>query len=488
MANIFAWIHRDTGYRLIRKVYLELARKSGKTFLVALIMIIGLLICDDFSQLYSGAKTRDLAKIIYKEINDTLSVSPEIDKYFKRTKSYIVCLKTKSEFKTVSPDSNNTNGLRPAVFVLDEVAVLTDFSLYDALKYGQLSVKSPLAICISTAYTVEDNIFKKQCEDVKNILDGITDDEGTDEVFSMLFELDEEDLPEWDNFDKWIKASPVQWTFEEGRKTLIQEYYEAMRLGGSKVSEFQSKMLNMWVSDAGESSFVNYDDLIKCRVDNFNWNNREVYCGLDMSISTDNTAMVFVTESNGRYYTMSMTFIPEDKRLEKENLEKVPYGKFEKQGFCVSCKDRKTNGTIDYELVENYFYHTVKKYNFKVKAICTDNYHIQEMKQHFEDKGYNVIEIKQRATDLGSGTELLQNSIIERKFAYVFNPLLEINFKNAKANRDFANNLYIDKKKSNGRIDIVDSIINCFCMIANDKITKQNIYETSERSSGFLIF
>ena len=32
MANIFAWTHRDTGYRLTRKVYLELARKSRKNF------------------------------------------------------------------------------------------------------------------------------------------------------------------------------------------------------------------------------------------------------------------------------------------------------------------------------------------------------------------------------------------------------------------------------------------------------------------------
>ena len=483
--NIFCWVVVEDNSNLIREVYLEIARKNGKTFLVALIIIVSLIVCDNFSQLFSGGKTREIASLTFDAITEILMVSPKVDKYFKRTNKYIRCLKTNSKFATVSSEANNANGKRPQLFVLDEVATLTDFSLSQAMKYGQMSVNNPLAIYISTAYTIEGNIFKQQCELLKNILDGIVEGE---HIFGMLFELDEKDLGNWNNFDLWHKASPIQMSFSEGRKILMEEYEQAMIFGGSSVSEFQSKMLNMWVSDAGESSFINYDDLKKCRVDEFNWNNREVYCGLDMSISTDNTAMVFVTESNGRYYTMSMTFIPEDKRLEKENLEKVPYGKFEKQGFCISCKDRKTNGTIDYNLVEQYFYHTVKKYNFKVKAICTDNYHIQEMKQHFEDKGYNVIEIKQRATDLGSGTELLQNSIIERKFAYVFNPLLEINFKNAKANRDFANNLYIDKKKSNGRIDIVDSIINCFCMIANDKITKQNIYETSERSSGFLIF
>ena len=450
-------------------------------------MIIGLIISDDFSQLFSGGKTRDISKIIYKEINDTLSVSPEIDKYFKRTKAYIVCLKTKSEFKTVSSESNNANGLRPQIFVLDEVAVQTDFGLFDALRYGQLSVRSPLAISISTAYTVDDNIFKKQCDNMKNILDGVIDDEG--ESFGMLFELDEEDFKNWTNVDNWIKASPVQMSFEEGRKTLMSECKEAIALGGSKISEFQSKMLNMWVNDSGVSSFVSYEDLKACRISNYNWSNREVYAGIDLSISTDNSSVAFVTydEQLKKYVTMAMTFIPEDRRIEKENLEKVPYGRYEQQGYCISCKGRSVNKTIDYSLIVQYIVDTVAKYNLKVKAIVTDPYHAEETMQRLEDKGFNIIQQLQKSTQLGKGTEKLQNAILDHEFAYEFNPLMEINFRNAKSDRDYQKNLFIDKKKSSGRIDIIDAIINCFCMIANDELTKTNIYETDKRD-GFLIF
>ena len=281
--NIFCWLENGTDYRLIRKVYLELARKSGKTFLVALIMIIGMIISDDFSQLFSGGKTRDIAGLIFDQMAEILISSPKIDKLFKRTKTYFECLKTHCTFRTISSEANNANGKRPQIYVLDEVATLTDFSLWDAMKYGQMSVRSPLAISISTAYTVPNNIFKQQCENLKNMLDGIVEDDG--ESFGMLFELDNEDLNNWSNVDNWYKASPMQMPFPEGRKTLMAEYKEAVALGGSKIGEFQSKMLNMWVDDTGVTNFVSYDQLKLCKMnETYNWKNREVYIGTDLSM------------------------------------------------------------------------------------------------------------------------------------------------------------------------------------------------------------
>ena len=81
-----------------------------------------------------------------------------------------------------------------------------------------------------------------------------------------MFELDEEDLNQWDNPDLWEKASPIQMGFPEGRKTLMEECQKAKDLGGSKVSEFQSKMLNMWVDDGGASSYISLEDLRKCKL------------------------------------------------------------------------------------------------------------------------------------------------------------------------------------------------------------------------------
>ena len=44
----------------------------------------------------------------------------------------------------------------------------------------------------------------------------------------------------------------------------------------------------------------------------------------------------------------------------------------------------------------------------------------------------------------------------------------------------------IGSKKSNGKIDIIDAIINCFCSIEADSVETTSVYE-SERD-GFLFF
>ncbi len=443
-------------------------------------MIIGLIISDKFSQLYSGAKTRQLAGLIFKEMNDTLTVSPKIDKYFKRTKTYIKCLKTESIFSVVSSEANNSNGTRPQMFLLDEVAVQTDFSLWDALKYGQLSVRNPLSISISTAYTVEGNIFKQQCQYLKDVLEGTKENE---HVFGLLFELDEEDLNDWDNPELWEKCSPIQMGFPEGRKTLIEECQKAKDLGGSKISEFQSKMLNMWVDDAGASSFVTLDELRKCKMkEDYNWYNREVYVGLDLSLTTDNTAVCFVTYDTTlrKYICKTMCFLPEGMREEKERLEKVPYERYAKQGYCICCDDSSNNKIISYTMVEDYIVEEVQKYNFKVRGIVSDKFNAMATLQNLERRGFEIVIQEQSSTKICGGVKRLHEVILEEKFVYEFNPLLELNMYNAMKNYDRFNNMYIDKKKSTGRIDIIDAIINCMCRFVEDEIEERSVYETRD--------
>jgi phage terminase large subunit-like protein len=51
---------------------------------------------------------------------------------------------------------------------------------------------------------------------------------------------------------------------------------------------------------------------------------------------------------------------------------------------------------------------------------------------------------------------------------------------NAMMNYDRFNNMYIDKKKSTGRIDIVDAIINCMCRFVEDEVEVRSVYETRD--------
>lgn len=60
---------------------------------------------------------------------------------------------------------------------------------------------------------------------------------------------------------------------------------------------------------------------------------------------------------------------------------------------------------------------------------------------------------------------------MQRKFSYDGDKLYEINFQNARCTEDTNLNKYVNKKKSNGKVDMVVSTIIAIYLL------QQNIYE-----------
>ena len=109
--NALCWKHKDNmKKRRYEKSVLLIARKSGKSFLVALIFLILLLIEPELSELYSVAPDRELSSIVKKELENTINASPLIAKHFKITRSEIRCLLTKSKFVPLACSENRLDG------------------------------------------------------------------------------------------------------------------------------------------------------------------------------------------------------------------------------------------------------------------------------------------------------------------------------------------------------------------------------------------
>ena len=70
-------------------------------------------------------------------------------------------------------------------------------------------------------------------------------------------------------------------------------------------------------------------------------------------------------------------------------------------------------------------------------------------------------------------TKLLREKILKKEFKYEKNPLLEINFQNARCVYDTNKNLYVNKKKSTGKVDMVVSLINATYLLQQDVFLNQ---------------
>lgn len=111
IVNALCWKHKDNPEkRRFEKSVLLIARKSGKSFLVALIFIILLLIEPEFSEFYSVAPDKELSSIVKKEVEQAIAVSPLISKYFETTRSEIRCTLTKSKFIPLANSENRMDG------------------------------------------------------------------------------------------------------------------------------------------------------------------------------------------------------------------------------------------------------------------------------------------------------------------------------------------------------------------------------------------
>ena len=150
----------------------------------------------------------------------------------------------------------------------------------------------------------------------------------------------------------------------------------------------------------------------------------------------------------------------------KTVAEKVDYFNLSKSKNVIACGDR----VIDYGAVEDFILHLEENYGVKIQAIGYDRRNAMSTAQKLENAGYNLVEIRQHSSVLHSPTKLLKEKILKKEFQYTENKLLEINFQNSKCTYDTNKNLYVNKKKSRGKVDMVVGIINAMYLLEQDYI------------------
>ena len=104
-----------------------------------------------------------------------------------------------------------------------------------------------------------------------------------------------------------------------------------------------------------------------------------------------------------------------------------------------------------------------------VRAIGYDRYNALSSAQKWNEE-YNTVQIRQHSDTLHPPTKLLSEKIINHELEYEKNTLLEINFENARCTYDTNMNRYVNKKKSNGKVDMVVSLINAIYLLQQDVI------------------
>ena len=444
---------------------LEIARKNFKTFTIATIFVLLFLLEPKFSKFYSVAPDGALSREVKTAIEEILKSSPLIYNRkniprFKILRDYIEFLPNENRYIPLNYSNSRMDGKLPNVFLADEVGALPNSYAIEAMRSGQLNILNKLGCIISTKYPTANNPFEDEVNYAKKVLDGVQDDET---VFSLLYEPDATE--NWATDDMILKhANPVALGIPEIWEDLIKKRARAISIESAR-ENFLTKHCNIIYQGAGTESFIDIKDLQNCRVNKIEWIGREVYVGVDLSMSNDNTAVAICAEEDGKILADVIAFIPEGRIDEKNKFEKIDYRRFIKDLKCIACG----NKTIDYGVVEDFVFSIEEKYGVAVKAIGFDRYNAISSAQKWNQK-YNTVEIRQHSDTLHPPTKLLSEKITNGEFEYERNTLLEINFENARCTYDTNMNRYVTKKKSCGKVDMVVALINAVYLLQQDII------------------
>lgn len=462
LANIFGWRFKDKPEKFrYNDITLYIARKNAKTALVGLTFLLLMLTEQNYSEFYSICLTRELAAEIRKSMVQILNASPVIAKHFEWSRTEIgkiKCKITQSFFQPRTAESGKNNSIRPSAFVSDEHGNFKDNANFTAMKSGQKNVINPLLFRTTTAYAIDNSIMQDDLEYMKKVFNELVKNE---RQFALLYYAEEEHL--WDDIGMY-QANPLR--IEENYETIREDRNRALEQQ-NLVEEYLTKSMNYFMPANSGEVFISIEQLKNCRIDNFNWEGREVYVGVDLAETDDNTAVSMLTydENTNKIVAKSWAFIPNERVEMKSKREQVNYREQIKQKNCYACGD----DVIDYEFVENFILNIKYEYGVEIVKLGYDRRNALSSAQKLESKGnIECVEVIQNSRILHSPIKLLKESILSKSFNYLDNKLLEINFENARETKDTNLNKYLNKKKSKGKIDLVMSIVDALYLLQED--------------------
>lgn len=449
-------------------ILLEIARKNFKTFNSAVIFILLMLTEPDFSRFFSVAPDLALSSELKNAIRKIIKVSPalynEDEPAFKLLRSQIKCLLNDNEYTPLAYSQDGMDGKLANAFLADEAGALDAYPV-EAMRSSQITLLNKLGIIISTQYPNDNNVMLDEIDIAKKTLDGLLEDQ---RYFALLYEPDDElkHGDTWRTDDRVIyQSNPVAVThsyiFEEIRKKRsLAILYE------NKRENYLCKHNNILYKGLGVEGYIDIQKVKMCSEDlpdDF-WKEKQVWCGLDLSMTNDNTSFAMVTEQDGIIYAKVWGFAPSDRIDEKSMKEKVDYRALIRKGECFACGDE----VIDYGFVERFIIGLPEKYGVEVMQVGYDRYNAISTVQKLEQNEIECVEIKQHSSVLHMPTKLLKELILKKKIRYDTNRMLEINFQNARCTEDTNKNLYVNKKKSSGKVDMVVSLINAMYLLQQE--------------------
>lgn len=461
------WIHQiyDTPTRTF---ILSMARKNAKTATSAFLLLLHL--CGPEakhnSQLYSAAQSRDQASILFGYASKVVRMSPDLSEYvqIKESAKTLVCPELGSMYRALSADASTAYGLSPVFSVHDELGQVKGprSELYEAIETASAAHESPLSIIISTQAPTDADLLSLLIDDALT---------GADPRIKVALHTAPIDMDPFS--DEAIRAANPHFDVFMNREEVRKQATDAKRLPAQEAS-YRNLILNQRVE--ARSPFVTHTVWKENGAVPSDIEGLGIYCGLDLSSTTDLTALVAVSEEGDVEPTF---WLPEEGLSEKSRADRVPYDLWKKQGFLDTTPGR----AIEYDYIAAYLRDLFDRCD--VRAIAFDRYNMKFLRPCLERVGFTEEELE-RFVEFGQGfvsmspaLRELETRLLGSKLKHGNHPVLEMCAKNATVVTDPAGNRKFIKGKATGRIDGMVALAMAVGVMPQAETIEKSFWETT---------
>jgi phage terminase large subunit-like protein len=465
VGSIYGW-QNDKGYRRFTDAYISMARKNGKSIIVAGINLYELLFGENPKlgrQIYCTANAKDQAKVVWemcmKQLTSLREQSAKVYNSTKITesKNLLTNKRDNSIIKPLSKDTKKLDGFDPYIGILDEYHESIDDSMYEVLRSGMIQQVNKLIMIISTAGFNLNGPMYKEYVYCKGLMYGKFKN---DRYFVYCAEMDSSE--EIEKEENWIKANPLL-EVESFYDVALQNIKDDMQkqIDKGETHKIKTKNFNIWQSNS-DSSLVNIKDWEAIGLETKpDISGKDVYIGVDLSRLGDLTGLGFIYPIDKQYFIDSHVFVGTRGGIEaKIKRDKIDYLEMVEKGSATLT--RSEYGVIDFEHVIEYLVDYVEKNNLNVIGLCYDPWHSETFLTSLEkrkDINWPLIEVGQSFRVMSQPIKDFQLDIIQKKIIHANNPALDVGVNNAVLIYDKEGNCKVDKSMYREKIDSIVSVL-----------------------------
>lgn len=459
----FGWKRAD-GTRRFRSVYVEVAKKNGKTLLAAVIAIL-LAFFDNEpgAEVYSGATKRDQAKLSWNAAAAMVRRSPSLRSRIKIVGGMsgavsMVQYETESFFRPLGEDADSDQGINVHGAIIDELHVHKDRRLIDNLETATAARRQPMTVKITTAGVKRESVWAEERADAVSVVEGRADD---DSMLVLVYTLDEGDDP----LDEavWPKSNP-NLGVSVSVESLREQAAKAARNPGAMGAFLRFRMnvptsastraldIDEWDACSGRLEGETYEDWAARVLDPHDADGKIIvrygHGGLDLASVKDLTAFILVLrDGEGTYDVLCRFWCPEDGVVDRSRRDGVPYDAWVRDGYLIATPGNVT----DYAFVKAEIGALALRHG--IGEIGFDRWNATQLAVEIGQEGATLVAIPQTHAGLGPAWHELGKMILDRTIQHGGHPILRWMAGNVEVEYDAAGNEKPSKRLSNERID-----------------------------------